>query len=339
MFRTRRRSPLVAMLLACLISSSVALAPAATATASAGNPLLGVRWFINHQYGLANVQERAYRAAHQWRLAALMHKIAAEPQTERYGSWSPDVGTEARQYLRHVDQTEPGTVPVFATYDVNHGPCGGHADSPSGRAAYRGWINLFARAVGGHPAVVYLEQDALITLGCLSRAGLQIRLSELAYASSVLGSLPRTSTYMDAGAADGDPSPARMARLLRRAGVAHIRGFFLNSTHFDWTSKELRFGDRIARILRDHFIVSTAVNGRGPAVPRDRVHNGNEVLCNPSGRALGPKPTTNTGDPLADAFAWVGNPGRSGGACHPGDPGTGVWYPRYALGLAARADW
>jgi hypothetical protein len=96
MFRTRRRSPLVAMLLACLISSSVALAPAATATASAGNPRLGVRWFINHQYGLANVQERAYRAAHQWRLAALMHKIAAEPQTERYGSWSPDVGTEAR---------------------------------------------------------------------------------------------------------------------------------------------------------------------------------------------------------------------------------------------------
>jgi hypothetical protein len=58
-----------------------------------------------------------------------------------------------------------------------------------------------------------------------------------------------------------------MARLLRRAGIRHIRGFFLNSSHFDWTSNELRYGNKVA------------------------------ILCNPPGRGLGPRPTTATGDP------------------------------------------
>ncbi|MGI8579378.1 MAG: glycoside hydrolase family 6 protein [Solirubrobacteraceae bacterium] len=67
------------------------------------------------------------------------------------------------------------------------------------------------------------------------------------------------------------------------------------------------------------------------------VRYGNEVLCNPSGRALGPRPTTHTGRWHVDAYFWIGNPGRSGGACRPGAPGTGVWWADYALGLARRA--
>ena len=86
-----------------------------------------------------------------------------------------------------------------------------------------------------------------------------------------------------------------------------------------------------------HFVVSTAATGKGPLVPHSRVHDGNEVLCNPPGRGLGARPTTSTSSPLADAYLWIGNPGRSSGPCHAGDPPNGTWWPRYALGLAKRA--
>ena len=87
-----------------------------------------------------------------------------------------------------------------------------------------------------------------------------------------------------------------------------------------------------------HFVVNTAANGRGPLVPRDRVHRGNEVLCNPPGRGLGPKPTFDTGFPNVDAFAWIMIPGKSGGQCRPGAPPVGVYWPQMALDLVRYAD-
>jgi endoglucanase len=130
-----------------------------------------------------------------------------------------------------------------------------------------------------------------------------------------------------------------MAGLLKRAGVAKIQGFFLDATHFDWTSKEIKYGERISRLTGgSHFVVSTGESGRGPLVPRDRVHHGNEVLCNPAGRGLGPKPTTHTGYAKVDAFEWLDNPGGSSGACRPGAPPAGVYWPAYARMLVKNAD-
>jgi len=45
----------------------------------------------------------------------------------------------------------------------------------------------------------------------------------------------------------------------------------------------------------------------------DRVHNGNENLCNPPGRGLGPIGTTVTGYQYADAWMWTHPPGNSSG--------------------------
>jgi endoglucanase len=175
--------------------------------------------------------------------------------------------------------------------------------------------------------------------GCYSHRGLGIHLHELRDAIHLLTSkCPRLVMYLDAGAADALPA-GYAAHLLRMAGVAHIQGFFLNSTHFDWTSHEIHYGNEISRMTGGkHFVINTAVNGRGPLVPYDRVHMGNEVLCNPPGRGLGPKPTWKTGFARADAFAWIGNPGRSGGQCVPGAPPTGAFWLHYALGLVAHAD-
>jgi len=298
------------------------------------DPLVGATWFVYHSDDAQRQMRYWERTGHpEW--AALVAKIADEPQTAHFGSFTANVGRDVRAYLHLVHH---GTVPIIATYDLPHLGCTHRSDTPAQSRAFRGWIHAFAGAIDRHHAVVFLEEDALITIGCLSRSGLAVRMSELAYATRLLGRLPHAVTYVDAGAADGDPSPHRIAHLLRLAGIRYIRGFFLNATHFDWTSKELAYGNRVAGILHTHFVVSTSANGRGPLHPRHRRKNGNEVLCNPPDRGLGPVPTTDTGDPLADAFMWIGIDGRSDGQCHPGDPPNGKWFPAYALELARNAN-
>jgi endoglucanase len=241
------------------------------------------------------------------------------------------------RYLTRAEAADPGAVPLLAAYRLKHVRCGNHSDSRREQAAYKRWVAGFARGIGNYRAVLFLEQDALITAGCLSSRGLRVRLAELRYAVDKLSRLPHLVTYLDAGASDA-VSAGRTARLLRLAGVRKIQGFFTNSTHFAWTRKEISYGRRISRATGGkHFVVSTAVNGRGPLVPRSRVRYGNSVLCNPSGRGLGPRPTTKTGFARVDGFFWVGNPGRSGGPCH-GSPKTGVFWPAYAMGLVRRAD-
>jgi endoglucanase len=185
---------------------------------------------------------------------------------------------------------------------------------------------------------MFLEMDSLITVGCLSHHGVDVRMQELRDATTILSKVPHLVVYLDAGAADASPAWL-MARLLKRAGVSQIQGFFLNSTHFDWTSREIRYGQQISRMTGGkHFVVNTAVNGQGPLIPSSRVLYGNEVLCNPPGRGLGPKPTFNTGFRTVDAFAWIGNPGKSGGACVPGAPPTGTFWPELAASLVTHAN-
>jgi endoglucanase len=181
--------------------------------------------------------------------------------------------------------------------------------------------------------------DSVITTPCLSRHGLAVRIQELSDAIDVLtANCPRLVIYLDAGAADA--LRARdAARVLNRAGIAKIQGFFLNSTHFDWTSREIRYGEAVSRMTGGkHFVINTGENGRGPLAPPNIVQDGNEVLCNPPGRGLGPKPTTHTGYANVDAFAWMSNPGESGGLCGTGAPPTGGYWPAYGLTLVRNAD-
>ncbi|MDQ6842567.1 MAG: glycoside hydrolase family 6 protein, partial [Actinomycetota bacterium] len=111
------------------------------------------------------------------------------------------------------------------------------------------------------------------------------------------------------------------------------------STHFDWTAREVRYGEEISRLSGGkHFVINTGENGQGPLTPPDPVHQGNEVLCNPPGRGLGPRPTTDTGVPNVDAFAWTSNPGESSGTCVPGAPPAGGYWPDYAMMLVRNAN-
>jgi endoglucanase len=320
---------LVALSAGCtLLGNASATADAAVGSAH-GNPLAGARFFVDHEDAASNAA-RSYPQ---------LRAIADQPGTARFGAFSGrDVGRVVHAYLVRAARQEPGTVPMLATYRVVDGHCGHWAPTAGDRTSYHRFITSFAHGIGRHRAVLFLEMDALITTPCLSSQGVAIRMSELRDAISVLaGRCPRLVVYLDAGAGDA-LSASRTARLLRRAGVSRIQGFFLNSTHFDWTSAEIRYGEKVSRLTGGkHFVVNTGENGRGPLVPADRVRQGNEVLCNPPGRGLGPRPTTRTGYPKVDAFAWTSNPGESGGACVAGAPPTGAFWPAYALMLVRNA--
>ncbi len=127
--------------------------------------------------------------------------------------------------------------------------------------------------------------------------------------------------------------------------MAKIEGFFLNSTHYDWTLNEIRYGEQISRLTGGkHFVVNTGDGGQGPLRPRNIVRQGLEVLCNPVGRGLGPKPTSNTGYPNVDMFAWTSNPGESGGQCNcprvlaARRTAHGPFWTKYALMLVQNAN-
>ena len=303
-----------------------------------GNLLAGARFYADR---VSSPAAKALLADPNPRDAAALSFIANQPWTDRFGAWDgPDPGPAVFTYLRTAQLADPTAVPMMATYRVVSNQCrdGGRADSPSQVADYHRFVDGLAQGIGNFRAVLFLEMDSLITAGCLHSDGLSVRLGELRYAANRLAAVPHLVVYIDAGAADAN-SWSNTARMLDRAGVHQTQGFLLNATHYDWTTSEIAYGQRISRALGGvHFVVNTGDNGQGPLVPPDRVHQGNEVLCNPPGRGLGPLATTDTGFKYVDAFAWTTNPGESGGACVPGAPPTGAYWPAYAAMLYHHAD-
>ncbi len=100
------------------------------------------------------------------------------------------------------------------------------------------------------------------------------------------------------------------------------------------------------------FVIDTSRNGQGPWTPAVSYPDP-QVWCNPPGRGVGLRPTTDTGNPLIDAYLWVKIPGESDGECTRGlgpagltvdpewgviDPPAGNWFQPMALELARNAN-
>lgn len=335
-----RRLTTTLLTLAALALAGVAGGAATPARASLpGNPFTVGPWWVDQHWGVANRHEEAELAAGRQGTAWALHILAATPQ----GKWvTLSQGYRwTRSYLERVAR-EAGrsTVPVFVTENLPTADCA-HNRVASVRRFQR-WVHGFIRGVGRHRAIVIVESDGIGTSSCLRGGPKGFRLGLIREEALGLARLPRTSVYIDGAAADW-LSPGTAAHLLRVAGVAHTRGFEVNTTHYDWTANEVRYGLRVSHLLDGkHFVVNTAFNGRGPLVPGNRVRYGNEVWCNPSGRALGPLPTVQTPSRYVDAFFWVGNPGFSDGHCGnmPGSmvgPGVGEWWQSWALALVRNA--
>jgi hypothetical protein len=280
--------------------------------------------------------------AHQ---VAELSEIAAQPEAQRLSIYSEGGGPgaifgQAEKIFCSNLGADPGSIPIFNTYFLHPelGGCPTTAQIDAYMPTFQRQVDEMAEATDRRPAVFLLELDALGSSGCMAGTGaLPAWEAALRYEVNTMGALPHTVVYVEGGYSDSN-SVGYTARALNAISIGHIRGFFTNDTHENWTINEVRWATAIAqRTHGAHFIVNTADNGRGPLLNSgSMVKKGVEDLCNPPGRGLGPTDATDTGFRYADAFMWTHPPGNSSG-CGGGPPG-GVFWPARAISEAEHAN-
>lgn len=293
----------------------------AISLASDGNPLAGRPFYVNPN----SKGTRAAAGDPDPLLAAVVNTPTAY--------WMDHLSTPSVDAKYIADAQAAGTTPILALYGITNRDCGSYAAGGFGSAdAYRSWIDGVAGAIGGGPAAVILEPDALAMADCLSPGQQQERFDLIGYAVDTLTRNPATAVYVDAGHSRWVPADVMAARL-NQVGIAKARGFSLNTANFFTTEESMGYGSAISGMTGGKpYVIDTSRNGAGP------VEGDDLYWCNPSGRALGVAPTTNTGNPQVDAFLWVKRPGESDGSCR-GAPSAGTFVNQYAIDLARNAGW
>ncbi|QHT57558.1 glycoside hydrolase family 6 [Cellulomonas sp. H30R-01] len=137
-------------------------------------------------------------------------------------------------------------------------------------------------------------------------------------------------------------------------GVAMSQYGRWSSTATDPALNTAGIESRYASILGDvepttTFVIDTSRNALGPWQYPPDVYPAHEDWCNPPDRGLGVRPTTQTGNPLVDAYLWIKVPGESDGQCFRGtpgpldpargmaDPAAGQWFTQQARELISLA--
>jgi endoglucanase len=291
--------------------------------ASDANPLAGLPFYVNPMSKARAAADGTNPPNPQ------LNAIADTPTAY----WMDNLSTPAVDAKYIATAQGAGTMPILALYGIPHRDCGSFAAGGFGSAAaYKGWIDGVAAAIGPGPATVILEPDALAMADCLSGAQRQERFDLIRYAVDTLTSNPATAVYVDAGHSRW-VSAEDMAGRLNDVGVAKARGFSLNTANFFTTGEEIGYGDAISGLTGGKpYVIDTSRNGAGPA-------DGEMYWCNPSGRALGARPTTDTGNGNIDAFLWVKRPGESDGSCGSGEPSAGRFVNSFAIDMAHNAGW
>lgn len=271
--RPRRTASAATIALALLLGALTISPGAATArtggyAANPTNPLAGVQWGV-YKGGQDGVYP-AYDAATGTE-RALLAKVALQPRARWYGSWMSAADARAKVHAdiaaERQDTGNPNVLVPMALFRQFPG----HErdkDIPwtlADRQAYRHWYDAVARGIGGAHALIILEPDLPVALQGWRP---DIRLRLVNYAARTLGALPNTVIYIDAGASDW-LKPSQQAALLKAAGVAHVRGFALDGTHYTPTGDNVVRGRQtVAALARrgipgKHFVIDTSDNGKG----------------------------------------------------------------------------
>ncbi len=280
---------------------------------------------------------------------AMLEKIGEYPQAHQFsvytaGGSGPAIFTQVQNYLCRMQRTTPGSVAEITTYFIKHGS----GCTPSNNPNFDDEVNATKDAIGNFPALIFVEEDAIDTICWRSPAVIAQRESLLKYEIDTLSQLPHALLYVEGGTSDAN-NPRQVARVLNASDASKIRGFFMNDTHFNWAYKEIQFGNKVAKLTGGlHFVIDTRGDGNGPLKTKHPVTQGNEVLCNPPGRGLGPKPGASDGSsyglysPYLDGFVWVTTPGESANSTCPGSnqhyAASGIFDPNIAIGYASRAN-
>lgn len=300
-------------------------------TRNSGDPFSGVRIFVDRHSPAAVAEaslERSDPAA-----ATLLRKIASHPTGIWLGNWIPAVRVAAVVHTVMREAAAENSMPLLVLYAFPFRACerqvtGGLA----GAAGYERWIGQVVAGIGTGKAAVILEPDVLAQFfaqpRCLSPRDRRDGLAVIRRAVDELVSSPNTAVYLDAGHSRWRSAKV-MAPLLLAAGVREARGFSLNVSNFNATAAEERYGNTLSALVHGaHYVIDTSRNGAATA----------KTWCNPPGQALGIPPTAKAGNRLVDALLWIKPPGASDGPCNGGPP-AGMFWPSYALSLAANARW
>ena len=243
------RAPIVMLLFlgAALLGAD---APGAPAQSPDSNPLAGVRFFVDPDTP-AWEQWRAYERSGQQDKADLIWKIAREPRALWLGRFTqPNFHFKVR---RRIDAAiADGSVPIFTVLRAQSTGCGPSYDGggTAEDARTRAWYDDLARAIGNDRVVIAFEPDSLGTIDCHAPSRRDDRIRLLRYGVNALSSLPNATIYIEATASDWEPAK-KVAKTLRAVGIAKVRGFMLNATHYDWTSNNIKFGLQVSRLTGD----------------------------------------------------------------------------------------
>ena len=315
--------------------------------AIAGNPLAGKQWFVDCNWDEAWM---GARRAEDWSSAAgsyvvapqqpqiastISNYIARQPIAKWIGPTRLGMYQTTLDYLKRTARQAPGATRFIVFRRLESGNCRKFSlpdQSLFGPAVHAQLVDRFAQAVrdadqagSGGPLVVAIEPDVLASVRCTlatikgkaARHGfLDTRIAEISHAVGAFAKLPNTTSYVDVGASDYAGWKYQL-NLLKRVGINRIRGFSLNVTHYDWTRDNVEYGNRLAKALGVHFVVSTGRAGGGN-LPDSLLKKGYERGCNIPNAGLGPTPTVRTASRYADAYLWLLNPGFSDGNCQSG---------------------
>ncbi|GAA4988714.1 hypothetical protein GCM10023334_121960 [Nonomuraea thailandensis] len=300
--------------------------------------------------------------------AELMRRLARVPHAIRLNQ--PEVRSKVDATITGAEQA--GGVPVFLISYMPGNEC--HPATASAMPAYQEWLTGIARRIGDAKAVVILEPGSLVrvpgTEQCPEQEGTpEQRYQDLRQAVQTLKANPGTAVYLD-GSQDFWPGTEIMAERLIGAGIDRADGFFVNTGGHQRTDKSVEYGKALSACIgvrlksggttcpqdadvdpaaMPHFVVDTSRNGQGSWAPKKHYEDP-QTWCNPPGRGVGDRPTTETGEELVDAYLWIARAGTSSGRCRRGtdgerdpergvvSPPSGEWWADLALERARNAD-
>lgn len=262
-----RRAP--GILLAPLVVLLLVLGGTSASADDDANPLAGHPWGVARSS--SDLAWVAYQEQHG-RKRQLLGRIALQPTNRWFGAWvaDGDIRQRVRDYVETSTGGDPDTVAMLTVFRMvpwEQDACR-RLPTRAEKASYKRWIRRFASAIGDEQrAAVVLQPDGPFAL--CAPGGSRVLSRMVAYAAERLSRLDRTTTYVEIGSAGWNHlDPANAVRLLTRSGIEHVRGFHLNTTHYESTARQVRFGAEVVDALAaagypgKHFTVDTAENGR-----------------------------------------------------------------------------
>ncbi|KAH8599379.1 1,4-beta-D-glucan cellobiohydrolase C [Bisporella sp. PMI_857] len=364
--------------------------PTTTVAPAAGNPFSGVALYANPYYAseISTLAIPSLTGAMATKAAAVA-KVGTFSWLDTAAK-VPQMGTFLAN-IRALNKAgaSPPVAGTFVVYDLPDRDCaalasnGEYSIADGGAVKYKAYIDAIKAQLVTYSdikVILVIEPDSLANLvtnmnvaKCANAASTYKTLTE--YAISTLN-LPNVSQYLDAGhggwlgwPANIGPAATMFGEIYKNAGSpANVRGLATNVANYNaWTiatcpsytspntnCDEKKYINSLAPLLTAvgfpaHFIIDTGRNGVQPTA---QLAQGD--WCNVIGTGFGVRPSTNTGDALADAFVWVKPGGESDGTsdtsatrydahCGYADalkpaPEAGTWFQAYFAQLLTNAN-